>query len=300
MIKRDKTFYRIILLTLLNVVAVYLFVSAPAKLPELPAKRAEQGPRIPVALLFRAVSTINGEARRMYTARIVGGGKPAGLEFKETWADKDVEAGPLPALFFRLVASELTKFPEPLSAFLGSDAPINPSNKFTGEQTLRFSHIKADGAPQIFVDSDHQQIGMFADIASADPCVTCHNDHSQSPKKDWKRNDVMGAATWIYPDPDVTPAEFLKLTGNVYVAVEAAWKTYLTKSATFRDPPRIGKDWPGKDASGQPKRVLPDAETFLAEVYRLSAPKIMQILKEQSRSPANAPGLRQAALEAPR
>lgn len=296
MIKRDKTFYRIVVLTVLNVLAIYLFVSAPPRLPEASARTAEQGPRIPIAALLTAVYTINSEARRIYTAKVVGSGKEAGLAFKETWADKDVQAGPLPALFFRLVASELTKFPEPLSAFLGSDAAINPSNKFTGEQTERFVRIKRDRAPQIFVDSDKQQVGMFADVASAQPCVTCHNEHQASPKKDWKLNDVMGAATWIYPDPDVSTTEFLKLTGNVYASVSAAWTIYLAKTTSFNDPPRIGRDWPGKG-----RRALPDAKTFLAEVYQASAPKILKILNDQVKPPKPpALGTQQARLETPR
>lgn len=276
------TYLRIAILSALNLFAVYLFVAAPPPLPEAKPLHEAGAKRIPVATLFEAVNTVNSEARRIYTARIVGVAKDAGLAFSEEWRDADKEAGPLPALFFRLVASDLTKNSEPLSLFLGSDAPINPSNKFTGEQTARFELIKVDGRPQIFADADRNQVGMFSDPASAKPCVSCHNEHKASPKTDWKLNDVMGAATWIYPQPDVSPAEFNALVRNVYAGVEAAWNTYLAKTATFHQPVRVAAGaWPGKDL-----RVLPDPETFMAEVYAASAPKVMRLLNDQLAPPA--------------
>jgi hypothetical protein len=33
---------------------------------------------------------------------------------------------------------------------------------------------------------------VYADIAVADACVSCHNNHKDTPKKDFKLNDVMG------------------------------------------------------------------------------------------------------------
>lgn len=288
------TYFRIVTLSLLNLLAVYLFVAAPPALPEAGAARETGGRRIPIASVFEALNTINTDARRIYTAKVVGVGKEAGLAFSEDWREPAKEAGPLPALFFRLVASDLTKNPEPLSLFLGSDAPINPSNKFTGEQTARFELIKRDGLPQIFADAERQQVGMFSDPASAKPCVTCHNEHTTSPKKDWLLNDVMGAATWIYPNAEVTPAEYASLVRNVYAGVESAWNAYLAKTATFREPPRIGPAWPGKDA-----RVLPDPETFMAEIYQASAPKVQRILNDRLAPPLKGrPDLaKQAQLE---
>lgn len=290
-------YLRLVVLSVLNLLAVYLFVAAPPPLPEAGAVREAGAKRIPTAALFEALNTVNSEARRIYTARVVGVGKEAGLAFREDWRDADKEAGPLPALFFRLVASDLTKNPEPLSLFLGSDAPINPSNKFTGEQTARFERIKLDGLPQIFQDADKNQVGMFSDPASAKPCVTCHNEHASSPKKDWRLDDAMGAATWIYPERDVSLAEFNGLVRNVYAGVETAWNAYLAKTATFKEPVRIAVDaWPGKD-----KRVLPDPQTFMTEVYQASAPKVMKILNDRlAPPPKNRPdATQQAKLEAP-
>lgn len=60
---------------------------------------------------------------------------------------------------------------------------------------------------------------------------------------------------------------------NVYASVESAWLLYLRKSSAFDVPPVIGAEWPKAGA-----RVLPDADTFMDEVYRCSRPKVMRIL----------------------
>ena len=264
-------FARIAALGVFAIVAVYLFATAPEPLPD--GGNAAADKRISIDRVFEATNTINHEARRIYTARVVGGGLQAGLEFAEDWQKQDRQAGPLPALFLRLVSSELAKRSESLSLFLGSDEPINPSNLFSGEQKIRFLQMKADGRPQVFAGPDGLQVGMYPDVASAAPCVSCHNDHTASPKRNWTLGDVMGATTWLYPAREVSTQEFQEIVATVYSSVESAWRMYLQKAATFSVPPTIGSDWPKAGS-----RALPDAETFMAEVYGSSAPKVMRIL----------------------
>lgn len=40
---------------------------------------------------------------------------------------------------------------------------------------------------------------VYADKAVAQACVTCHNTHSNSPKKDYRLNDVMGGVIITIP-----------------------------------------------------------------------------------------------------
>lgn len=274
-------FARLVVLSVLAIVAIYLFATAPEPLPEKAGLASAGTRRVAIVEVFEAANTINHEARRIYTARIVGGGQQAGLKFSEDWRDNGRQAGPLPALFLRLVSSELTKKPEPLGLFLGSNDPINPSNLFSGEQRARFLRMQTEVKPQMFAAPDGQQVAMYPDVASAEPCVTCHNEHETSPKGDWKLNDLMGATTWVYPEQDVSPEEFLAIVANVYSSVENAWRTYLIKSTMFTPPPTIGPNWP---KAGE--RVLPDAQTFMAEVYQSSAPKVMLIMSRNAVSPS--------------
>ena len=63
-----------------------------------------------------------------------------------------------------------------------------------------FEEIKATSEARFFHEDDTKvYTAMFPDFASVQPCVTCHNEHPDTPKDDWQLGDVMGATTWAYP-----------------------------------------------------------------------------------------------------
>ena len=72
--------------------AVYLFATAPEPLPD-EKDIGTQARAIDVSNMFNAMNAINDAARRIYTSRIVGGGKAAGLAFGEDWAEPSVDKG---------------------------------------------------------------------------------------------------------------------------------------------------------------------------------------------------------------
>ena len=255
------TFGRILALFMLIVIGVYLFVTAPPPLPESDAANVK-GAKIGVTRMFQTINAVNMLTRKLYTERIVGAGQLAGFQFGEDWKQDGVEAGPLPALFLRLVAEKLQQKKPLLGLFLGSDKPINPSNLFAGRQQSEFAEIRASGKPRFFAMPDGSRVAMFPDVASAAPCVSCHNKHKDTPKKDWKLNDIMGAATWVYQGDQVSRDEYRLLMANLYAAIEESYGDYLRKAAAFKIPPGIGADWPTKG-----KRVLPDSKTMMDAVY---------------------------------
>lgn len=266
------TYPRLATLGLLICVCVYLFVSAP---PDLPDSAAVQGEArvVEVEKMFNAVNTINEAARMIYTKRIVGPGKDAGLAFGEDWAEPGVEKGPLPALFLRLAAQKMEAKPPPLGLYLGSDAPINASNLFTGDQAASFDALKSTGGP---VFSSVPQVGMVAmypDVAGAQACVSCHNAHKDSPKTDWKLNDIMGATTWTYPHERVPPSDYLAVTEAFFTSVEEAYGTYLDHVKGFAKPVVIGADWPDKG-----RQTLPDVPVFMAAVRAQAAEPVFNEL----------------------
>ena len=259
---------KLILASVVFLMGIYLFVQAP---PPLPEQTVAHGATIEAKVLFHTVDAINAGARALYTKRIVGGGKAAGLAYGEDWDEAGVEKGPLPALFLRLVAAELERRPERLGLFLASDAPINPSNMLTGQQLQQFLALKVDGEPKFFGIDGYGEVAMFADIASVQPCVTCHNEHKDTPKDDWRLNDVMGATTWSYPTATLPQSEYLEVVEATFAAIADAYQTYLDHSAGFAAPPEIGAAWPAKGS-----RVLPDRATFMAEVRAVTAPTVIE------------------------
>ena len=84
----------------------------------------------------------------------------------------------------------------------------------------------------------------FPDRAVAQGCVTCHNEHPNTTKGDWKLNDMMGATTWSYPKDKVTMEEALQLVTALRTSFAAAYDGYLAKAATYEKPPEVGERWP--------------------------------------------------------
>jgi adenylate cyclase len=243
----------------LAIVAVYLFATRPE--PRVEGRSSENN--VPIQSVFRMLAAENDAVRALWTADIVGAGTKAGLKFDEKWQEPGVAAGPLPALFLREAATALQKARVPLGLFLGSDYPIAQSNLFSGEQAQHFKRVRETGNPEFFNAADiGRYTAMFADVAVAPGCVSCHNQHPNSPKTDWKLNDIMGATTWSYPKSKVTTEEALQILAALRTSFVAAYDAYLVKVSTFETPPEIGKQWP-RDGYR-----LPSREVFIHEFER--------------------------------
>jgi len=255
----------------LTTIAIYLFVSAPAQLPD--GIRGSQK-SISIEKALKILATQQDEARALYTAEIVSAGSKAGLKFGEQWKRDEVEEGPLPALLLREVASNIRKTEVPLGLFLGSDYPISPSNMFNSDQMGSYLKVKESGSP-IFFSTGNQgaTTAMFPDFASAQGCVTCHNEHPTSPKLDWKLQDIMGATTWTYPKSSVSPDELAEMLQALRSSVREAYSTYIEKTSRFKNPPSIGNKWPRDGYS------LPTPDEFIAELDRRSGSILNSLLE---------------------
>jgi hypothetical protein len=262
------------LLALFILLAIYLGVSAPQPLADTGRGEA----RIPAGVALAILNKENASIRALYTAEIVGAGQKVGLKFDERWKSDAVLAGPLPALLLRETANRLQARVPELGLFLGSDYPIVKENLFTGEQARHYQDLKRDLKPREFYDAQlNRSTAMFADMASAQACVTCHNDHPNTPKTDWKLNEPMGATTWSYAGESMTTAQLLNLVGQLRWSVTDAYATYLRKASTWdeKDRPLIGKQWPREGG-----RFLPDEATFRAALEARTSSDTLKALME--------------------
>ncbi len=229
-----------------------------------------------VAEVLEMVSKENDVTRTLYTKAIVGAGKKQGIKFDEDWQKEEVEAGPLPALFLRGIANDIQKSEVPLGLYLGSDFPINKANKFEGKQAELFHQIKKDRAPQHFFDEEQKMhTAMFADVAGAAACVSCHNKHEQTTKDDWKLGDVMGATTWQYPTDSLSYKNTIAILKAYRNGTEAVYQDYLHEIAAFKtsSKPEIGDKWPSDGGL-----YLPSPAVFLDSVRELAAYETMTTL----------------------
>jgi hypothetical protein len=253
----------------LAIIAVYLFATRPEPLGEGGGPQSN----VPIETVFRMVASENDAVRALWTADIVGAGTKAGLKFDEKWHEPNVAAGPLPALFLREAANALQKARVPLGLFLGSDYPIAQSNLFSGEQAQHFKKLRETGEPAFFHAADiGRHTAMFADLAVAPGCVSCHNEHPNSPKTDWKSNDIMGATTWSYPKDKVTTDEALQILASLRTSFAAAYDAYLAKISTIENPPEIGQKWPKQGYA------VPARQVFLQEFERRASAKTVDRL----------------------
>jgi hypothetical protein len=249
---------------------VYLFATAP---PPLAETSARSGKRMSVAALLEMCAAENALVRQLYTKEVVEPGKKAGLAYAENWRDPAVDAGPLPALFLRETAKSLERRKVRLGLFLGSDFPISRANRFSDSQARAFAQMRRDRKPRHFyMDDVKLHVAMFPDLAIAKACVDCHNEHADSPKKDWRLDDVMGATTFTFPSDSVSLPEALEVLAALRGAVLDAYVAYVDKAKSFSKPPEIGDQWP---SSGY---VLPSANTFLAEATRRASSSSLEHL----------------------
>ena len=263
------------IIKLLPIVAYTIILTSCGGVPEDKTDKGVEEKVFAVEDVLEMVAKENDVTRTLYTKAIVGKGKAQGMKFDEDWRKDDVEAGPLPALFLRGIATSIRKGPVPLGLYLGSDFPVNKANKFEGKQAALFAKIKENQEPQFFYDEEQKlHTAMFADLASAGACVSCHNEHPQTAKSDWKLGDVMGATTWQYPKDSLTYKETIKVLNAYAKGTVDIYMEYLDEIKAFKTSakPEIGTKWP---ADGN---YLPTPEVFLDSVRKLSSYETMKHL----------------------
>lgn len=271
-----KTKYLTLIVIALGLVClgIYLFVSAP---PPLNLDTNKEEKKYSIAEGLSIIAKLNDAARTFYTKEIVGKGQKAGLAFDEDWRKDHVEAGPLPALFLRSTSAFLERSEVPLGLYLGSDYPIVEANLFEGIQAEKYQEIKNDEKAKFFFDEDTKRyFGMFPDYAGAQACVTCHNEHKDSPKTDWVLNDVMGATTWSYPTDSLSTDELLAMIAVYKAGINHTFESYLNKVNSFveKEKPLIGNNWPSNGY------FLPSLAAFDDTVTKMtSAALINSVLK---------------------
>lgn len=124
------------------------------------------------------------------------------VEADEAW--KSERALPLPAQMLALSGLRVKSGGSGLEYRLTSLWPIYEKNRSSSwlEQTGLEVVTANPGKPFTgVVEKDGRQyfMAIYADTAVSPSCVSCHNAHPLSPKKDYKLNDVMGGLVISFP-----------------------------------------------------------------------------------------------------
>ena len=132
--------------------------------------------------------------RTVYTRDIVQRlGKESVVGASEYYMDE--KGLPLPAQMFRLAAEQIETNDYWLS--LRSLTPINFANApITPLEEQGLEYVKANPDKGFYAEDDSggqpSFVAIYADVATVEACVACHNGHPASPRRDFKLGDVMG------------------------------------------------------------------------------------------------------------
>lgn len=260
----------VIAILILTMITVYLFVTAPPPLED----EKNSGVQLPIEFVLHLANEENKVVRELYTKEIVQAGKKRGIKFQEEWQEESVIAGMLPAQFLRETAMYLEKSPVRLGLYLGSEYPINIANLIEGLQATKFAKLKETKRDVFFnMPADETFVYMSPDIAVVKACVTCHNKHAETPKTNWKMNDIMGATTWLYPEKTISVDEALNLLSELRKGFSFAYQYFINEVNQMPESYFIGNKWP-KDGS-----FVPSSDAFMKEFSkRASASTLNKLL----------------------
>jgi hypothetical protein len=120
---------------------------------------------------------------------------------------EDNKALPLPAQMFRFGAEMAAEQNKKFSYSLLSLWPVNKQNGARTDAEKKGLEFVAANPGQNFYTEEKLGVqkyftAVYADVAVAQACVSCHNEHKDSPRKDFKLKDVMGGVVIRIPITD--------------------------------------------------------------------------------------------------
>jgi peptidoglycan hydrolase-like protein with peptidoglycan-binding domain len=147
--------------------------------------------------LADALHLVLSADREVYTSQVVNRlqNQEKVINASEHWADD--KALPLPAQMFRMGAEQVRAKTKSFTYALVSLSPINKQNRPRTEVESRGLTALAESPGQNYYAEEvlaraRYLTAIYPDRAVSEACVTCHNDHPDSPRRDFELGDVMG------------------------------------------------------------------------------------------------------------
>jgi hypothetical protein len=151
-----------------------------------------------------ALHAVMSADRTTYTRAVVNRLQNDEKVIKATEHWKDEKTLPLPAQMFRMGAEMVAEKNAGFSYALVSMWPVNKQNNPKTEAEKKGLKFVAENPEKNFYEEEtlgdkKYFTAVYADTAVAPACVTCHNEHKDSPRKDFKIGDVMGGVVVRIP-----------------------------------------------------------------------------------------------------
>ena len=151
-----------------------------------------------------ALHTVMNADRTVYTKKVIQRlvKQDKVIKASESW--KDDKALPLPAQMFRMGSELAAEKSKDFTYSLLSEWPINKQNApKTAMEKQGLKHIGANPGENFYgeetLGGKTYFTAVYPDVAVAPACVSCHNEHKDTPKTDFKLGDVMGGVVIRIP-----------------------------------------------------------------------------------------------------
>ncbi len=181
-----------------------VFVGANVSLPGAGTTPSPSvGFSLPVETVADYVHAVIEADRDVYTRHVVERMQSKGIVVaSENWTEKNTL--PLPAQFLMESGKFIAKKGIGIRYRLISLWPINKQNAAGTEfeETGLGTFITQPNRPYVgFAEAGGSRYfqAIYADLAVTQACIGCHNAHTNSPKRDFKLNDVMGGIVISIP-----------------------------------------------------------------------------------------------------
>ena len=155
-----------------------------------------QAQDVSVKKMADAIFSVIEADRAVYTKKVVQRlqNEDEVITAEERWQEES--ALPLPAQMLRMGAERVNEKNSGFSYALLSLWAINKQNKPRSEfERKALESLNKDGK-NVYgnekLGDKNYFTAVYPDVAVSKACVSCHNDHIDSPKKDFKVGDMMG------------------------------------------------------------------------------------------------------------
>lgn len=165
-------------------------------------KAAGIDPKVYTDSLFAVMKADRTNYTKLVVERLGPKGANA-IKPDEHWQDID-NGVPLPAQMFRFGAESVGEMTDLFTYSLQSTWPINKQNgPRTEVETAGLTFI-ADNPGENYYSEEtlagkRYFTAVYPDVAITAACVDCHNNHKDTPRKDFKLGDVMGGVVVRVP-----------------------------------------------------------------------------------------------------
>jgi len=144
-----------------------------------------------------ALHAVMESDRTVYTRNVVNRlqNELGVIKASEHW--RDDKGLPLPAQMFRMGAELASAKELGFTYALISEWPVNKQNKPRTDAEITGLKFIAENPKQSFYTEEtlgdrKYFTAIYPDVAVAQACIQCHNEHKDSPRSDFAMDDVMG------------------------------------------------------------------------------------------------------------